>query len=394
MRRIQVLVFILMAAGILFPLACCAHQIKQVVLKLDEREDGVEARVMVDAAYCLPRFRGDQNGVAPGWKWFGNLSEGELAELHREAENFLRESLVLEIGGKSVPWNFSVLGSSPVDRGEPTLNLSLALDIPAEGGVLRGLWRDKFPTVLTVYTSPKTLPAEIAQLEPGIPSNLMRLPRFSPKVVRDLPREIVTETTAPDQGVSTPRPAKGGFLLFLKLGFEHILPAGLDHIAFVLGLFFLQPAWRPLLRQTIMFALGHSLSLAAVAAGWLSPPSAWVEPMIAASLVWVGIENLRSKELRSTRLLVVGAVGFVHGLGFGNALLNYLEGAILWPLIGFNLGVELGQITVLLAGFLLLIGLRKKFGIVRAVGSLAVSAFGLFLLGERLLPSFLNLGLW
>jgi hypothetical protein len=382
----QGLVFLIVMSMALLPLPCSAHQIKQVVLKLDEREHGVEARVMVDAAYCLPRFRGDEGGPAPGWKWFENLSEGEVAELYREAEAFLRESLALEMAGESVSWEFSVLGSSPVGRGDPTLDLSLALNMPKEGGLLRGHWRDKFPTVLTVYTSPRTGPAEVAQLENGIPRDLMRLLPFSAVGVGESPDELDAEMAGSDHGESSRRGIKGRLLLFLKLGFEHILPSGIDHIAFVLGLFFLHPAWRPLLRQTIMFTLGHSLSLAAVAFGMLSPPSAWVEPLIAVSLVWVGVENLRSKELRTMSLLVVGSIGFVHGLGFGNALLNYLDGPVLLSLIGFNLGVELGQITVLIVGFLCFAGLREKFGGVRTAGSLVVSAFGLFLLVERLLP--------
>lgn len=384
----RLLTLILIAVGAWLMQPCFGHQIQQVVLMLDEREDRVEARVMVDAAYCLPGFRGDVDKPAPGWRWFEKLTKEELAELHREAERFLREALVLELNMNPISWDFSVIGTSPVDRGEPTLTIGLSLKPTEHEGMLRGEWKDRFPTVLTVYTSSRNGLSEIVQLNPGMPRDLMRWPIFQAAVAADTAKEKVGKSAKTNDGekkhASSP---KGGFWLFLKIGFYHILPAGLDHIAFVLGLFFLQQAWRPLLRQTLAFTLGHSLSLAAVAAGWLNPPSAWVEPLIAASLIWVGIENLRSKDLQPMRLIVVGLIGFVHGLGFGNALINYLHDAFLIPLIGFNLGVELGQIAVIGFGFLLYVCVRKRFGGVRAAGSLAVSAFGLFLLVERLLPN-------
>lgn len=136
---------------------------------------------------------------------------------------------------------------------------------------------------------------------------------------------------------------------YVQLGFEHILPKGLDHILFVLGLFLLTPRVRSLVAQVTVFTLAHSVSLALAIGGLLSVPSWIVEPLIAVSIAYVGIENLRKDTLNAGRLWVVGAFGLLHGLGFAGVLsdLSLPPGQWLPALAGFNLGVELGQLAVL-----------------------------------------------
>lgn len=142
---------------------------------------------------------------------------------------------------------------------------------------------------------------------------------------------------------------------YLLLGFEHIVPLGLDHILFVLALFLLSPRIAPLLVQLTTFTVAHSLTLALVAAGVMSPPASVVEPLIAASIVFVGVENLRRRHLGPTRLAVVGAFGLLHGMGFAGALneLGFPPGQQWLALASFNVGVELGQLAVVLAALAL-----------------------------------------
>ncbi|MBI5382027.1 MAG: HupE/UreJ family protein [Opitutae bacterium] len=141
---------------------------------------------------------------------------------------------------------------------------------------------------------------------------------------------------------------------FLPVGFEHILPRGLDHVLFVLGLFLLAGRLSALLWQVTAFTLAHSVTLGLALYGVVSVPTAVVEPLIALSIVLVAVDNLRGRELRWWRVAVVFAFGLVHGFGFASALLTAgLPRADFLPaLCGFNAGVELGQLAVLGLAFL------------------------------------------
>jgi hypothetical protein len=179
---------------------------------------------------------------------------------------------------------------------------------------------------------------------------------------------------------------------WIVLGFHHILPLGVDHILFVLGLFLLAPKWRPLLQQTITFTIAHSITLGLASAGWVDvsseKASTWVEVLIAASIAWVGIENLLVKELGKGRLALVGLFGLIHGLGFASVLSEWLPKdhpeQLAGALFGFNVGVEFGQVAVLLGAFALFGWWKDKFVWVKWTGSVLVGLAGLILVIERL----------
>lgn len=161
---------------------------------------------------------------------------------------------------------------------------------------------------------------------------------------------------------SPPIDLKGGgmagpaqtFLDYILVGFDHILPKGLDHILFVLGLFFLSTQLAPLLWQISAFTLAHTITLAFGALGWVSVPGAIVEPLIAASITYVAVENILTDRLHRWRPLVVFGFGLLHGLGFASVLGEFglPQGQFLPALLGFNIGVELGQLTVIAIAFL------------------------------------------
>ncbi len=145
------------------------------------------------------------------------------------------------------------------------------------------------------------------------------------------------------------------FVSYIPVGFDHILPKGLDHILFVLGLFFLSTRMRPLIWQVSAFTLAHTITLALAALGWVKVPASIVEPLIAASITFIAIENIFTSGLSRTRPIVVFGFGLLHGLGFASVLgaFGLPENAFLPALIGFNIGVELGQLTVIAIAFAL-----------------------------------------
>ncbi len=152
-----------------------------------------------------------------------------------------------------------------------------------------------------------------------------------------------------------PRTALQVALQYTGLGFTHILPKGLDHILFVLGLFLLSTRWKPLLVQVTSFTIAHSITLALSIYGVFSLPPSIVEPLIAASIAYVAIENVLTTELHAWRPFVVFGFGLLHGMGFAGVLreIGMPRSEFLVALVTFNVGVELGQLTVITLAFVL-----------------------------------------
>src|SRR5262245_19281546 len=142
---------------------------------------------------------------------------------------------------------------------------------------------------------------------------------------------------------------------YLALGFTHILPYGLDHVLFVLGIFLLSGRLRSVLTQVSAFTVAHSITLGLSMYGLVSVRPAIVEPLIAVSIAYVAIENLFVSELKSWRLALVFAFGLLHGMGFAGALkeLGLPRSEFVTALVAFNSGVEGGQLAVIAGAFLL-----------------------------------------
>jgi len=170
---------------------------------------------------------------------------------------------------------------------------------------------------------------------------------------------------------------------YLYLGFTHILPKGLDHILFVLGLFLLSLRLRPLLAQITAFTVAHTLSLALAMLGIVHLSPRIVEPLIAVSIVYVAIENVFARELKKSRVALVFAFGLLHGLGFAGVLseLGLPRSEFVPALLSFNVGVELGQLTVIAVAFLAVGAFRQRSWYTMRVAvpaSLAIAAVGLY----------------
>lgn len=179
------------------------------------------------------------------------------------------------------------------------------------------------------------------------------------------------------------------FTDYIRLGFEHIVPKGLDHILFVLGLFFFSLQMRPLLWQVSAFTLAHTVTLAMATLGVVTIPGSIVEPLIAASIVYVAVENVFVRRYHQWRTAVVFGFGLLHGLGFASVLGNIGldSGRFLTGLIGFNIGVEIGQLTVIAAAWLLVAywaGDKKWYrSVIATPASLAIAFIGAYWFVER-----------
>jgi hypothetical protein len=214
----------------------------------------------------------------------------------------------------------------------------------------------------------------------------------------DAPRVATDATVTPPTGApgqqpqaidvdSMPWPRQ--LAMYLRLGFRHIVPEGTDHILFVLGLFFLGVTWRKLLAQTTVFTIAHATTLFLSTYGIFSLPSKYVEPAIALSIAFIALENVFSPRLGIGRLAVVFGFGLIHGLGFASSLseVPFPKHQFMVALIGFNFGVDAGQLFIILLAFLAVGWFRNRPWFRARVAipcSLAIAGIGVFWAVQRI----------
>jgi hydrogenase/urease accessory protein HupE len=177
---------------------------------------------------------------------------------------------------------------------------------------------------------------------------------------------------------------------YVYLGFKHIIPKGLDHILFVLALFLLSPKLRPVILQVSIFTLAHTITLFLGVLDIIKIPSMIVEPIIALSISFIAIENLFTENLKKLRPYIIFIFGLLHGLGFAGVLneIGISESLFISSLISFNVGVELGQISVILLSYIFIALLFQKKSWYRnritKPLSLIIAAIGFYWFFERL----------
>lgn len=152
-------------------------------------------------------------------------------------------------------------------------------------------------------------------------------------------------------------PVRNVVWFYTKLGFEHIVPLGVDHILFVVCLCLLNTRFKTVLWQATAFTIAHSITLALSMQNIIVLPAAIVEPIIALSIIFVAVENLLLNKLKPWRIILVFIFGLLHGIGFASVLseIGLPRDKFLTSILSFNLGVEIGQITVILFLFGLVI---------------------------------------
>ncbi len=163
-------------------------------------------------------------------------------------------------------------------------------------------------------------------------------------------------------------------LAYVRIGIEHIL-TGFDHLVFLFGLVLIGGRWRALLAVVTAFTAAHSISLALAVLGVVNPAPAVIEPLIALSIAYVGVENFFVKDANK-RWRITAPFGLVHGFGFAGALreVGVPKDAVAPALVLFNVGVELGQLAVLVVLLPMLLLLRHNVARFDPVGKNIMSA--------------------
>jgi hypothetical protein len=355
-----------------------AHQVASVELEFLKLDDAWRLEGEMDIAYMLPETRIIPDGLPLSREAVMKSPPEELARIRKETENTLRKLLRFTFAGKDVPWRIEFPDfdkqpfALPEEAGDIALLTTRLVIDPIPGtGELRIHWSGEQETELIILIEEvEDATAPISTLPGG---NLMLL------------KQTDTGKSAPVE-----KPVAGGWL---ESGFRHVIPPPdhiqPDHILFILGLFLLVPKWRPLMQQSLLFTLAHSITLALVVFKWVPPPGIWVEHLVILSIAWVGVENLLvRRQLGKQRLIFVFCFGLLHGLSFASALVEKLKGMsgsqLVGPLLGFNVGVELAQISVLAVAFLLIWPLKKYILQTQVIGSALIAITGIAWLIQRL----------
>jgi len=202
----------------------------------------------------------------------------------------------------------------------------------------------------------------------------------------------VAQSDAPSFEARRAPSARAEFWRFLLLGIEHIF-TGYDHVAFLIGLLLLGGTLVELVKIVTAFTVAHSITLALAALDLVTPPARLIEPMIAASILFVGAENLFALQRSAApsalrhRWVITFGFGLVHGFGFASVLrqLGLPRGALAASLVSFNLGVEIGQVCIVVVALPLLRRLLRARAFA-VIASACVAALGAFWLVSRLLP--------
>lgn len=376
MKIIRFLPALFLLAFMHWPHAAYAHEIRPVIVTITFKADGryyIDISANMEAVLAgIGPTHADTN-ESPNAQSYNQLRALSAADLKTRIQNFSNtylEGIVVKFDGL---------------QSKPGLE---SLDVPETGD----LQRARLSTLHLTGATPAGAREFRWTYAPEFGSSVLRLQRegregMSAYWLKEGTRSEPYQLTGETKTVSRAEVVQQ----YTLLGFTHILPKGLDHILFVLGLFLLSTKWKPLLIQVTSFTVAHTITLGLSIYGIISLSPTIVEPLISASIVYVAVENVLTTELKPWRAFVVFGFGLLHGMGFAGVLteIGLPRSEFLTALLTFNLGVEFGQLSVITFAYLL-VGLWWKNKpwyhqrIVRPL-SILIAAIGFYWTIERIL---------
>ena len=370
---VGLLLAILLALPVYWPSPACAHEVRPAIATLELSSEATVALTLslsLEAVIVGIGAGHDDTAASPAASEYERLRSLNPTALREEFDRFTPDFLErINLSTDAGPVLLRVLTAEVPPIGDLALarvsRLQLEFTAPVDGEAL--YWRVKPLIGDSVVRVRDTLSGEISSAEFVIAGETS-----GPVSMAGLQVESWTSV----------------FATYLQVGFSHIIPRGLDHILFVTGLFLLSTRLSALLWQITAFTAAHTMTLALAMAGLVQLSPALVEPLIAASIVYVAIENTLTSRLHRWRPVVVFCFGLVHGLGFAGVLqeIGPAGGQFAVSLLAFNLGVELGQLAVITACFLG-VGWMARWPHYRArvviPASLAIGIMGLVWFVER-----------
>ena len=349
------------------------HTIRPAVATIVLDDSGeLDIRIRVNAEAMLARIGPEHTDTndSPNAGRYNNLRSMEPANLVDQFEDFVPALLdlpILQADGR--PLALSYVGIEVPSVGDPELardsTVVLKGSIAPGTNSLNWKWPANYGSSVVRFSRTDAADIQSQWLQTG-------------EVSTDL---SLAEGSAPPDRLDIA-------LNYLVIGFEHIVPKGLDHILFVVGIFLLSIHLKPLLLQVTAFTVAHTITLGLSIYGIISAPASIVEPLIALSIAYVGIENCLSAQLKPWRVVLVFTFGLLHGLGFAGVLseIGLPRSEFVTALITFNIGVEFGQLAVIAVCLLLFGWCRSRSwyrNVVVVPLSLVITVIGLYWTWER-----------
>ncbi len=390
------------------------HPAVATVAIVDVKRDGrVEITIFHDAIAFVLNDTSARIGD-PAMYEFLKAPPEEVAAACDDGRSRLLVGLKVVAGGGSLP-------IEPVDvptpetferwkSGHPGHRLPCKLESLVAAQLPRGArtMTLRFPEILSEVLvelrrpgiEPVTLPLTPAEVTPELDVSAAwtqaDAPASTPPQATDRPNETAAGAARGAPGADAASPSTGPsdahlgiFARFVRLGFLHIIPKGPDHVLFVFGLFLLSPRAKPVLAQITAFTIAHTITLTLTSLKIVGLPAGIVEPTIALSIAFIGVENLCTKKVHSWRPVVAFIFGLVHGMGVATAFTEhgFPSGSLIQSLLAFTVGVEGGHLVALAAAFALLGWTRGKPWYRRRVAiplSVAISAIAIYWTFQRL----------
>ena len=342
---IQSLRYCLILLFCMFPIGVYADVVKPALVEITVNTNGsysIEVRASVEALLTGINAKYRNTTESPNSEKYDELRELEAPDLQERFKPFyatFESQVKLEIDGKNVPLKITNVeipepGYTKVPRNSV---IYLQGELPRDSKILRWFYPAAF--------------GDNAVRVRQVDENNSQWHWSEWQWIRE---DTFSEPFSLTE-VFSKRPVSTVISEYVVAGFQHIIPLGLDHILFIIGIFLLSTKMRPLLWQVTMFTIAHSITLGMSMSGYINLPANIVEPLIALSIAYIGFENIYHKSLHNSRLVIVFAFGLLHGMGFASVLQEFgmPADAFLTALISFNIGVELGQLAIILLGFLL-----------------------------------------
>lgn len=308
-----------------------AHEIQPAIVSISAEGDqlNIEVELSLEAVLAgvdLAEIANTQESEnEDDYNRLRALSVAELEAYARDNWRGIQDKILLSFNDKKSKVNLNSIDITPQTNVElARLSvLKMAADIPFDARTFQFGWSPELGLMVLRRTDLEN--GFAGYVEPG---------DLSP------PLEISAQDDVSNLGM---------FAQFIPVGFDHIIPKGVDHILFVVGLFLFSTQLRPLLWQVSAFTLAHTITLALASLKIIEIPASIVEPLIAISIAYVAIENIFVTKISIRRPLVIFGFGLLHGLGFASVLADFgLPGAgFVAALIGFNVGVEVGQLAII-----------------------------------------------
>jgi hypothetical protein len=361
-----------------------AHTIEQFYASY-ENDSGVVV-VNFDVAYAMPDVREDAEAPQPMRDWLVSLSDHEHANLKSEAELYLRSYLHFQAGGENVDFEIRFPDFMVTPYAFPKLmnagayyTVELIPQVAGNKVITLAVKDGEFPKLLVANKVNSEFQFNTLETKGSL-----ELKDFLPFAGSGENSDELSEVS-----FSTWQ--------LLILGFKHVIPDGLDHVFFMIGLCFIATSIKQLLWHSLTFTLAHSLSMVLVISKLLPIHTFWIsgyiEAVIALSIAFIALESLVMKSALKWRYLVIFLFGFVHGLGFAGSLGSTLQflSADHWllPLLLANVGIEIAQAILVVASFSLLYYLKKAEFTqlekqIRFLSAIAIAYIGLLWFFDRL----------